>query len=186
MKAAAAFNHPVSGEKVMPGQSFDEKGLDKDELEDLKKRGYLADGDGYKAGEKVDLSKLSSTELRNYAGALGIDTGSLRDRTRLEGAINAKQAAPAPPAEQKQATLTFGPGTEGASASEETISAEDHAKASAERAKARADSEKSMAQSAGNKEKAAEAVKQADANLKAAGSKSPPPERKPAGGDVKK
>lgn len=166
MKAVSAFDHPITGEKVMPGQTFDEKGLDKEELEDLKKRGYLTDGDGYKAGEKVDLSKLSSTELRAYAQGLGIDTGNLRDRTRIEGAINARQAQPAPAAEQKRATLTFGPGTR-ASASEETVSAEDQAKHNEEVTKAREAHEAEIKQSGdGGKKKA------------------PPPERKAASGGM--
>lgn len=184
MKVKSAFEDPRSGEMLMPGQDFDTKGLDEEEQKKLKEQGYIADGSGYKAGEKPDLDKMDSSDLVALAKAKGIDTGQLRNRQKLINAINTKEGPKTtpPPGDQKAATITFGPKVS-PTVEDRVVSEEDRAKELADRTKARADSEKSMAQSAAAKEKAAEAVKQADAASKAAG-KGAPPERKSASGSA--
>ena len=142
MKVKSAFEDPRTGQMLAPGQNFDEKGLDKEEVERLKEAGYIADGAGYKEGEKPDYDKMSSAELVAVAQSKGIDTGSLRNRDKLMNAIKAKEAPQAPPAgDQKQATVTFGPKHGTATVEDKTVSEEDRKKQLEERSASRKEQE---------------------------------------------
>lgn len=111
MKVRNAFNDANTGRLVMPGESYDEKSVEPEELERLKAGNYLADGDGFKPGEGK-FEDMSLTDLKATGRALGLDVENIRSKDRLIGAINAGMVepykAPAGPAPKEEAVVNIG------------------------------------------------------------------------------
>jgi len=113
----------ADGRQVFPGETFNAEGYDEDEVQGLKDRGYIGDGDGFEPG-KPNFAKMQSNELRRYARAQGIDDSTLHGdalRKAVETRhVSTTQAAPG--AATERAVITFGPKV---TPKVETVSADD-------------------------------------------------------------
>lgn len=113
MKVLNAFTDANSGRLVMPGEAYDEKSIEPEELERLKAGNYLGDGDGSKPGEGK-LEDLSLTDLKATGRAYGLDVENIRSKDRLIAAINAGRVepyrVPPGPAPKDEGVVTIGKG----------------------------------------------------------------------------
>lgn len=110
LRVAVAFKDEATGRQFMPGETFEQG--DPSERERLVKSGYLReqrDGDKTFEPGKVELKDLTTEELVATARYHQIDTGLLRTRDRLVGAIvAATRPAPSAAAPDKAAVMVFG------------------------------------------------------------------------------